>query len=692
MLLSLLQMACDSTPWNDPYGEKIDPLNSLYRVFNIRPKHLDPALSYEESEALILAQIYEAPLHYHYLKRPYALEPSLLISLPKVFYYDAEGRLLSNDAKTSLIASSVYQLELKKNIRYQPHPAFSPSLNQHFNKHDFRKLIDFPAVASRELKAADMVYAIKRLANPNLNSPFYSLMSRYILGLQELHDVWAKEEINLQKLVDYNLAGAKVIDDYRYQITLKGKYRQFEYWLAMTTFSPIPWEADLFYNDEDLRQHNITLDWYPIGTGPYMLMENNPERRMTLVKNPNYREVYYPNEGSEGDSGSGLLTLAGSRLPMIEKIIFVLEKEYIPTWKKFLQGYYDLASIGSEMFNQAVLPTRLGPLLTDALKEKGIRLQTSYTSSFYCWSFNMLDETVGGQSPRARKLRQAIAIAFNGEEFLELFFNNRGKIAHTILPPDIFGFLPSSMNASTYYKGKDGLVRYPLDKAKQLLKEAGYDQGIDPKTARPLILYWDTVRSSNPDQNSEEAWLIKQFKKLGIQLKIRGTDVNRYQDKIKQGQAQMFMAGWKADYPDPENFLFLFLSHESKVKTGGENFSNYESPTYDALFEEMRSMPDTEARLNIINKMNKILQDEVVLVGAFHPASYALYHEWLSPIKTGGVIHDTMQYLKVDGSLRLQKRQAWNHPLLWPLGALVGLLAFGMGILRYSYQKKMSRR
>lgn len=687
MALGLL--ACDNQSWNDPYTEKQDPKSTLYRVFNIRPKHLDPALSYEATEAQIVAQIYDAPLHYHYLKRPYTLEPNLLKVMPSVSYYDAAGQPLALDAPTSLIATSVYHFELKPNIYFQPHPGFVTKPSDNIARDPYRQLGDFKTVATRELNAADMVYSVKRLANPNLNSPFYGMMSRYIQGLKEFHDDWLAGKIDSSKLTEYPFSGAKVIDKYRYQIIVKGKYRQFEYWQAMTAFSPIPHEADAFY-DASLARHNITLDRYPIGTGPFMLSENNPNRRITLVRNPNYRDVYYPVDGTVEDQQTGILALAGQKLPLVDQMIFTLEKEEIPNWKKFLQGYYDFSGIGSEIFNQAVLPTHQGPLLTDALKEKGIRLQTSFASNWFCWAFNMLDETLGGQTDRARKLREAIAIAFNSEEFIELFMNNRAKIAHSPLPPDVFGYQAQAVNDKVYQKTNTGIERYPLAKAQALLKSAGYENGIDPATNRPLQLYWDSVRTSNPNDHVREAWLIKQFKKLGIQLKIRGTDSNRFQDKIKQGQAQMFISGWRADYPDPENFLFLFQGSQAKAKLGGENFSNYQNPKFDLLFEEMRALPNNDKRQKIIDKMTKILQDDLVLIGGFYPSSDALYHEWLSPIKTGAFIQDTAQYIKVKDPLRQQKRWAWNQPLVWPLGALGLWLLIFLSVLRYLYYKKMS--
>ena len=96
-----------------------------------------------------------------------------------------------------------------------------------------------------------------------------------------------------------------MVDRYTYRIRVKGKYPQFVYWLAMPFFAPVPLEADRFYSQPGMAEKNITLDWYPVGTGPYMLTDNNPNRRMVLERNPNFRGETYPCEGEPGDRAGG---------------------------------------------------------------------------------------------------------------------------------------------------------------------------------------------------------------------------------------------------------------------------------------------------------------------------------------------------------------------------------------------------
>ena len=162
-----------------------------------------------------------------------------------------------------------------------------------------------------------------------------------------------------------------------------------------------------------------------IGTGPFMLAENNPNLRMVLVRNPNFRGEAWPADGTDEDRQEGLLDDAGTQMPFIERAIYSLEKEAIPRWNKFLQGYYDNSGIGSDSFDQAVQFGSGGEArLTPSMTEKGIRLSTAVETSVFYTGFNMKDPLVGGDSQRARLLRRAISIALEhkGEMMLTRLF------------------------------------------------------------------------------------------------------------------------------------------------------------------------------------------------------------------------------------------------------------------------------
>ncbi|MES9965931.1 MAG: hypothetical protein ABW074_01515, partial [Sedimenticola sp.] len=106
--LALSLGACTDGGWNNPYPAAEADRNILYSSFSERPKHLDPVRSYSSDEYAFIAQIYEPPLQYHFLKRPYTLEPLSAVEVPKARYLDAGGNWLPASAPDDEIAFSDY--------------------------------------------------------------------------------------------------------------------------------------------------------------------------------------------------------------------------------------------------------------------------------------------------------------------------------------------------------------------------------------------------------------------------------------------------------------------------------------------------------------------------------------------------------------------------------------------------------
>lgn len=704
----LFLTACSNKPTNYPHGKLSSEDNIFYSSFDEQPKTLDPARSYSEDETIFLAQVVEPPFQYHYLKRPYQLIPLTAQHMPQITYLDAQHQPLAPNVATEKIAYTSYKITIQPGIYYQPHPAFAHNtegqlINLHLTATQLaaiHSLSDFHTTGTRELTAADYVYEIKRLAAPNVNSPLAGLMDSTIDGFADYSQL-LQTKIQKNQFLDlrqYPLTGVKQIDKYTYEITIKGVYRQFEYWLATSFFAPIPWEADQFYAQTGLQHKNIGFDTYPVGTGPYFIEENNPNSRITLVRNPNFHHEVYPSEGAAGDMAAGLLADAGKPLPFIDKYVFSLERESIPRWNKFLQGYYDSSGIASDNFDQAVRMDINGqPILSKELKQKGIRLITAVKPSIFFFGFNMLDPVVGGYDEQHRKLRQAIAIAINMDEYISIFLNGRGMIAQQPIPPDIFGYIPgkTGLNTEVYDWVNGRAQRKPLAYAKQLLAEAGYPNGMNAKNGKPLVLTYDAISSGGADERSQFDWLQKQFAKLNIQLIVNDTNYNRFQEKMRTGNAQLFMWGWGADYPDPENFLFILYGPNSKVKYGGENASNYNNPTYNQLFEQMKNMQDTPARLAIIQQMDILFQHDLPWFGAFNVQTYQLVHSWVIPRKSNAMAYNTLKYSRIEPTQRAALQQQWNKPhwlAIWLSSILLILVILPFAIKYWRMQRKPPQR
>ncbi len=700
LLLSTLLLSACGDAWNNPYAPDALDEQTLYSAFTDRPKHLDPAQSYTEDEAVFTGQIYEPPLQYHYLKRPYQLIPATVTALPQPRYFDENGKELPADAPADAIAESVYELQLRPDVRYQPHPAFArdaagePLYQGPQTAAGRQTIADFPQQDSRSVRAADYAYQIKRLASPRLHSPIYGMMADKIVGLKALGDalraaVKTMPEDEWLDLDRFPLSGVEVVDDATWRIRIHGKYPQFAYWLAMHFFAPVPREADRFYAQPGMREKNLTLDWWPVGSGPYMLAENDPNRRMVLVRNPNFHAESYPCAGEPEDAAAGLLADCGKPLPFIGRAVFTREKEAIPYWNKFLQGYYDASGISSDSFDQAVrIDVGGGVGLSDEMQARGIRLLTSVRPSTFYMGFNMQDSVVGGLSEAAAKLRQAVSIAIDQEEFISIFMNGRGIAAQSPLPPGFFGYDagPDGLDAAVYDWVDGKPRRKSVAEARRLLAEAGYPNGRHARTGEPLVLNLDTTGGGMGDKSRLD-WLTRQFAKLDVQLVVRSTDFNRFQDKLRKGAVQLYYLGWNADYPDPENFFFLLHGPEGRVH-GGENSSNYANPEFDRLFKRMKNMDNTPERLALIRQMQAILHRDAPWVFGFHPKSYTLAHAWLHNRKPSEIGNNTLKYQRLDGVARSAARAEWNHPVRWPLLLVLVILVAAIAPAVFSYRRR----
>lgn len=690
-------------PINSPYVSGAESTNTLYTAFTQRsPKYLDPARSYSSDETPYTYNIYEPLYGYHYLKRPYELTARAAQSVDPPILLDASGQRLPDTAPPDKVHESVYRIRIRPDILFQPHPAFARRPNGDYvyfpitasELVDRYSIADFAQTGTRALTAHDYVYAFRRLASPRVASPIYSTLAQHVVGFEAYGQQLKKEDAELRAkfstggadlpwldLRQYAFDGVQAIDDDTLQIRVKGSYPQFKYWLAMTFTAPIAWEADRFYSQPGMASNNLSLNTWPVGTGPYMMVESLQNQRHVLARNPNFRGEPYPCEGEPGDQESGLLADCGKLTPFIDRLVFNIEKESIPLQGKFMQGYYDLpqanrGDVGVAMLVAAGDSTEKAALYA----EHGIQLPTTVEASIFYLGFNWLDPVVGrGDTPeqqeKNRKLRQALSIAFNWEEYIAIFQQGQAQPAFGPVPPGILGYQPAPEGINrTVYDVVDGKAkRKSLDDAKELLAQAGYPNGRDAETGKPLVLYFDSAAGANAS-NPALDWMRRQFGFLGVQLDIRATDYNRFQEKMSRGVAQMFMWGWIADYPDAENFLFLLYGNQVKAGKGGENAANYSNPAYDALFEQMRDLPDGPDKAAIIDQMVKIVQEDAPWMFGFFPKSAGAYQQWVANAKPSQMVRNSLQYLRIDSVVRIEKIAQWNQPVWWPIAILIGLL------------------
>ena len=704
---------------NNPQSSGVAESNTLTTaVIESSPRHLDPTASYWNNDTPYTYQIYEPLYGYHYLKRPFELMPKAARAVVKPTFIGKDGKPLPDDAAGELVAESVYDIPIKPGIQYQPHPAFAKRADGSYAYHAMRPgevgarrtPLQFELSGTRELVAEDFVYALKRHATTRITAPIFGTFAEYVEGLKEYGELIKVEDKKLRAGLDpanldkpfldfrrWPMAGATAPEKHLLRIRIKGKYPQWNYWMAMTFLAPVPWEADAFYAQPGFGEVGLTLDTWPVGTGPYMMTEFIKDRRHVMKRNPNYRGEPYPCEGSPGDKEVGLLDDCGKSTPFIDTIVSTIEREAVPQRGKFRQGFYDI-----EVFerNDTGLDYLIAMQDSEAVRaeylDKGFRLPKYADVSSWLIGFNMLDPQIGyGTTPeqqvRNRKLRQAVSMAIDWEEYSKIFPKRGGETAMSPLPDGVFGSKHNSLDGvnPVTHKVVDGkVVRRSIAEAKKLLAEAGYPNGRDAVTGKPLVINYDFYAPATPERKPDIDWVVRQFAKIDIQIEVRATDNNQFQDKIRKGNYQVFWLGWLADYPDAENFLFLLYGPNGKTKFDGENTSNYAAPEFDKLFAQMKLLDDGPQKQVLIDKMVAVAQQDAPWSFGYFPYSSSAAQVWVKNLKPAVLIRDQGRYLRIDVAERVKRLSSWNQPVWWPLILIAAGIAAMVWVAVRSFRRR----
>lgn len=555
-------------------------------------KSLDPLSMRSVYSAAVSGQFFETLYQYHFLKRPYELIPLLAEEMPQI----------SEDMLT-------YTIKIKKGVLFQDDECF-------------------PSGKGRELKAQDFVYALKRVANIKNLSENWTMFYEKIVDLDEFREY--TKSCESAEDVDYSreVEGLQTPDDYTLVVKLKKPWPQLVGTaLADRVTAPIAKEAVDFYG-RDIVSH-------PVGTGPFMLKEWRRGSYIEVVRNKNFRGEAYPSEGEPGDAEAGYLDDAGKTMPFIDKIIWTIIEEHQPAWFLFLQGKLDAGIIPKDNYDEAVTESRE---LTPAMKQRNIHLKTYLDPSTFWLGFNMQAPILGENKP----LRRAISCAIDREKFIELFTNNRDKVAH--------GFVAPLMDSYDPEIKRYGYSKYDPEKAEELLKEAREIYGgelPELKITMPGTSTWSRQFGQFLERN---------FNAVGLKVEVEYMDWPTYQEKLNTKSAQMFASGVRASIPDAEDFLGLFYS---KNWSPGSNKFNYSNPEFDELYEKVGVMSASPERIRLYRKMELIVLEDCPAAFLNHRVNYVLHHDWYKNYKPHVFQYGLGKYRRID----VAKREAYKELL-----------------------------
>lgn len=534
---------------------------------------LDPVNSYDNVSGSVVYNIYEQLYEYHYLNRPYELKPLLAESMP----------IMENQGKR-------YVIKLKKNIRYHNHPAFKGKI--------------------RYVTAEDFITQIKRLAFSPLNSTGWWIVDGVVVGANDFKKTVGND---FNKFKSTSIKGVSAPNDYTLIIDLLQPSPQFIYKLAMSFMSPTPMEV-IEFEKNDLSAH-------PVGTGPFYLTSVDPSKEIHLSKFPDYHESFYPAEGDRFANSRNLLKDSGEKIPLVDSIHFKIVKNNSERYELFLKNELDFIILPQEFYSQVF--DDIGNL-KENIKATDIRLQTVPTLTYWWLAFNMRDPIVG----KNLNLRSAIAHAIDMNKYIQIFTNNTGQKANSILPPGILGYDPS---ATLPYD-------YNLEKAKALLAKAGYPNGKN----MPELVY-DT-RAESKISNDQAEFFKEQLSQIGIKLKIVKNDFNQYLEKSRTGHLQFFQDGWTLDYPDAENVLQLLVPSNYPP---GPNASFYTNKTFTQMYEQLIKLTEGEEKKKLINKMEKEVNRDIPWIMQYYSRNFILYHNYVWNYRPSDLVWSYPKYLRI---------------------------------------------
>lgn len=552
------------------------------------PRSIDPGRGSTTYDAMAASQFYETLLTNNYAN-PTELEPLLLAEMPTT---EDEGK--------------TWRFRLKEGVRFHDNACF-------------------PGGRGRTVTTDDVFYSLKRIADRKATGEQnWWLLENTILGLDEAFAAQdASGSFDYQAPID----GFRKINDLEFEIVLRRPVYRFLYILSMFQTSVVPREAVEHYGQD--------FGFRPVGTGPFVLDTFVPKQSLTGNRNPNYHEVRYPaaDEWSREDRRARLHRPAGQLVPFVDRIEFTMYVQDQPMWLEFNQGNLGYIQVPEEYFLEAF--DRASGTLRESYLTRGVRAHDDLLLDFIFRGFNMEDELLGGYSPEDRALRQAISLAIDLEEINQTFYNGLPLVYDGPIPPGLDGH-PENGRAPVNYRGPD------LARAREKLAEAGYPNG----RGLPPIRFYTSVSSLN----TQLAEMMKrQLARINVTFEPTFLDFAPLIQLVNRKQAPMFGFAWSSDYPDGENNLALFYGPN---ESPGSNHFNYKNPEYDALYEQILTMPPSPERTAIYERMRDMVIEDAAFIGSQARRRYYLINPWMVNAKPTERYHSWYKFIDVDNSRR----------------------------------------
>jgi len=414
----------------------------------------------------------------------------------------------------------------------------------------------------RKVTASDFKYCLERVNNPKSKTRGMWVYRDKIKGAKEFSEGKTNE-----------ITGIKAANDTTLTIELNNAFSPFLSLLTMTYGFVYPKEAVEYYG-ESFGNH-------PVGTGPFKFNHWSIDKELVLDKNP----VYWKKDSK------------GAPLPYLDGVKITFTQSSETEFLDFQNGKYDFHQPSSETFD--VITDESGKL-KDADTKNFSLVKQPWLQTVFLGMMQSPDLPGGKSGPFAgnKKLREALNYAIDKDKIVKFVLKNRGKSAvNGPIPPGMPGFNPD-------IKG----YAYDKNKAKELLKEAGYPEG--------KILKLSLVCGNEEIQRSVAIAIQEQLKSVGVDMQIEQLLQATLISKQENGEFPFWRASWGADYFDPENFMALFYSKNITPK--GPNRVGYSNPIVDELYEKSLKVTDNNERMKIYYEMQKIVIEDAAWLPLYY--------------------------------------------------------------------------
>lgn len=546
---------------------------TLRVAFSVAETGFDPAQVQDLYSRAVIGHILDAPLEYDYMARPAQLRPNTLVALPEI----------SSDFRT-------FTFRLRPGIRFQDDPAFGGR--------------------ARQLVAADYVYSWKRIYDPRWKSPMlFVLENSKVLGLSELRAASLKS----RRPFDYatEVEGLRALDRYTFQVKLAQPDPRFVYNFAdASLFGAVAHEVVDAYGDQIMA--------HPVGTGPFRLAGWARSSRIVLERNPTYGEELYDFEAAADvpQLSSETRRLRGRRLPLLDRVEILIIEESQPRWLAFLQGQLDILDpVPVDLVRVAAPNGRLAPFL----ERKGIKALFTPMSDITLSYFNMEHPIVGGYSAEKVALRRAIALGFDGNEYIRTIFSGYGVQATAPFVPATFGYDPE-------YRTTMG--EYVPARAKALLDTYGYvdrdgDGWRETPDGQPIVLEIAATNTQR-DRSINELWK-KHMSALGLRTIFR---IAQWPELVKQSMAGKLMIwgyAWQVGLPDSAGvFGMAYGPNKESI-----NDARFDLPSFNRLFEQQRVLSNGPERLALLREASRLMVAYMPYLLHMHRVYVDLAQPWV---------------------------------------------------------------